>query len=135
MWYVGPEPILAGELEWIDLPSGGYRSSLTHGVNLAGQMLSAAKPDVRQVALLISDGTLSNPEEIVEAVLAKRFHNSVTCVAAPLTGKVNLEVLQMFAGDRVFDETIFPIPISSLPLLTRPFLRLSQHGLLPLPQH
>ena len=113
MWHVGPEPVPAGEIEWRDLPSGGYLSSLAHAVNLAGQTLSSS-PDVREVVLLVSDGAMSDPEEIVLAVLARRFSRSIIRAAVPLTPAANVSVLRMFAGDHVFDPGIFSDPHSFL---------------------
>ncbi|MDE2519455.1 MAG: VWA domain-containing protein [Methanocorpusculum sp.] len=114
MWHLGPEPVPAGEVEWTDLPSGGYLSSLAHAVNLAGQSLTAA-PDIRNVVLLISGGALSDPEEIVQTVLAKRFDASVIRAAVPLTTDADAAVLRMFAGDNVFDTSVLldPRPLLS----------------------
>ena len=113
MWHIGPEPVLAGDLEWTDIPSGGYLSSLAHAANLAGQSLQIA-PDVQNIVLLISDGALSDPEEILQAVLAKRFDPSVIRAAVPLTTDVDSAVLRMFAGDNVYDPSVLLDP--------RPFL-------------
>ena len=113
MWHIGPEPVLAGDLEWTDIPSGGYLSSLAHAANLAGQSLQIA-PDVQNIVLLISDGALSDPEEIVQAVLAKRFDPSVIRAAVPLTTDADSAVLRMFAGDNVYDPSVLLDP--------RPFL-------------
>lgn len=113
MWHVGPDPVPAGEVEWIDLPSGGYLSSLAHAVNLAGQSFASA-PEVRNVVLLISDGALSDPEEIVQAVLAKRFDSAVLRAAVPLSADADAAVLRLFAGDAVFDSSVLLDP--------RPFL-------------
>ncbi|HJK78360.1 MAG TPA: VWA domain-containing protein [Methanocorpusculum sp.] len=109
MWHLGPEPVPAGEVEWTDLPSGGYLSSLAHAANLAGQNL-AAGPDIRNVVLLISDGALSDPEEIVQAVLAKRFDAAVMRAAVPLTADADTAVLRMFAGDNIFDSSVLRDP-------------------------
>ena len=84
MWHIGPEPVLAGDLEWTDIPSGGYLSSLAHAANLAGQSLQIA-PDVQNIVLLISDGALSDPEE-------------------------DSAVLRMFAGDNVYDPSVLLDP-------------------------
>jgi len=113
MWHLGPEPVPAGEVEWTDLPSGGYLSSLAHAANLAGQNL-AAVPDIRNIVLLVSDGALSDPEEIVQAVLAKRFDAAIIRAAVPLTPGANTAVLRMFAGDNIFDSSVLLDP--------RPFL-------------
>lgn len=113
MWHLGPDPVPAGEVAWRDLPSGGYLSSLAHAVNLAGQTLSASS-ESSEIALLISDGAMSDPEELVEMVLARRFSGSVIRASATLTPAADCSVLRMFAGDRVFDPEIFADP--------RPFL-------------
>lgn len=109
MWHLGPDPVPAGEVEWIDLPSGGYLSSLAHAANLAGQNL-AAVPNIQNIVLLVSDGALSDPEEIVRAVLAKRFSAAVIRAAVPLTTAADKSVLRMFAGDNVFDSSILIDP-------------------------
>lgn len=113
MWHLGPEPVPAGEIEWRDLLAGGYLSSVAHAVNLAGPTLSAPSAG-REVALLISDGAMSDPAELLEMVLARRFSGSVIRAAASLTPAADRFVLGMFAGDRVFDSGIFSDP--------RPFL-------------
>ncbi|MDV0442549.1 hypothetical protein [Methanorbis furvi] len=114
MWHLGPEPVPVGEVEWIDLPSGGYLSSLAHAVNLAGPTLSASQN--REVALLVSKGTLSDPEEIVQTVLSKRFSEKIIRAAAALMPEADVSALKIFAGDHIFDSGIFSDP--------RPFLSL-----------
>lgn len=100
MWHVGPEPVLRRELEWVDLPSGGYLSSLAHAVNLAGQTLSAESRDVRSVAVLVSGGALSDPEEVVSLVMKRYFAGDVVDrFAVPLTPDADGEVLKLFAGE------------------------------------
>ncbi len=100
MWHVGPEPVLRRELEWVDLPSGGYLSSLAHAVNLAGQTLSLETRDVRSVAVLVSGGALSDPEEVVSVVMKRYFAgDAVDRFAVPLTPEADGEVLKLFAGE------------------------------------
>lgn len=113
MWHIGPEPVPAGEVEWIDLPPGGYLSSLAHAANLAGQSLEE-KPGVRNVVLLVSDGALSDPEQIVQAVFAQWFDDAVLRAAVPLRKDADMAVLRMFAGDNVFDPSILTDPRSFL---------------------
>ena len=101
MWHVGPEPVLRRELEWMDLPSGGYLSSLAHAVNLAGQTLSRETRDVRSVALLVSGGALSDPEEVVSVVMKRYFAgDGVDRFAVPLMPGADDEVLMLFAGEK-----------------------------------
>ncbi|MDU9377064.1 hypothetical protein McpSp1_17090 [Methanocorpusculaceae archaeon Sp1] len=115
MWHLGPEPVSVGELEWIDLPSGGYLSSLAHAVNLAGPTLSASQN--REVALLVSSGALSDPEEIVQTVLSKRFSEKIIRAAVALTPEADVSALKIFAGDHIFDSGIFSDPRSFLSLI------------------
>ncbi|HJJ92844.1 MAG TPA: hypothetical protein O0X64_03395 [Methanocorpusculum sp.] len=109
MWHLGPDPVIAGEMEWIDLPSGGYLSSLAQALSLTGQNL-AAVPDIQNVVLLISDGALSDPKEIVKAVLAKRFDDSVIRAAIPLSEDADTAVLQMFAKNNIFNSSVHHNP-------------------------
>ncbi|MDV0444437.1 vWA domain-containing protein [Methanorbis rubei] len=114
MWHLGPEPVPVGEIEWMDLPSGGYLSSLAHAINLSGPTLSASQD--HEVALLISNGAMSDPEEIVQTILSKRFSEKIIRAAAALTPEADAASLKIFAGDHVFDSGIFSDP--------RPFLSL-----------
>ncbi|HJJ89885.1 MAG TPA: hypothetical protein O0Y05_02460 [Methanocorpusculum sp.] len=109
MWHIGSDPVLAGEMEWIDLPSDGYLSSLVQALSLTGQNF-AAVPDIQNVVLLISDGALSDPKEIVKAVLAKRFDDSVIRAAIPLSEDADTAVLQMFAKNNIFNSSVLHNP-------------------------
>ena len=100
MWHIGPEPVLAGDLEWTDIPSGGYLSSLAHAANLAGQSLQIA-PDVQNIVLLISDGALSDPEEIDPRPFLSSFGESpAPSVSHPATGQIVLScTIALDGGD------------------------------------
>lgn len=106
MWHMGPEPVSVAELEWINIPAGGFLSSLGHAINLAGQTLSSEKSDEQSVVLLISGGSLSDPEEIIAAVLKKYFSSeNISRYALSLTSDADESVLKLFAGENVLPHT------------------------------
>lgn len=107
MWHIGPEPVSVDEIEWVNIPSGGFLSSLAHAVNLAGQTLISEKCNERQVLLLISDGALSDPEEVVRAVLKKYFSSGAAeRYAVSSVSGADETVLRLFAGENILPHSV-----------------------------
>lgn len=111
MWHIGPEPVFVRDLEWVNIPAGGYLTSLAHAVNLAGQTLSSEKRGERSILVLISSGAMSDPEEVFAVVLKKYFSESnVERYAIPLNASADETVLKLFAGENVLPSTTLSSP-------------------------